>query len=302
MSYYGAPKYDGQAQYASPPQAPQGYSGGGYGASPPQQYGGLGGGYGSPQSAYGGGQGYGGGFGGGASNPYGGRYIPVRQAPKQGLISGLLGNGGPTPPPADQSLGRPAPPNLPYPPFPPTYIIGGKSLDGGFPVELPPAMTEPHPFILHDVTRGDWDRFVTDVTNAGSLSGRQQIGKQAIGLVMPGLGGMVVGAIVKKGMQAGKIGPTAQLVDQWNRDFFHPRRMEVILSSAGQRLDSGSGPVPPIEYEIEKLSAARSRSAEKDFEKDQRKNKKGKKGGDDRGRGRQMVPDDGLCRLFVVGF
>lgn len=154
MSYYG-----GQ-QYAPPPQL---YNGGGYGAPPPQQYGG--GGYGAPPpQQYGGGGGYdnGGGYGGGGGGygggGGGGRYIPVQHAPKQGLISGLLSGGGPTPPPAEQSLGRPAPPNLPYPPFPPTYLIGGKTLNGGFPMELPPAMTAPHPFILHDVQRGDWDR------------------------------------------------------------------------------------------------------------------------------------------------
>jgi len=161
-------------------------------------------------------------------------------------------------------------------------------------------MTEPHPFILHDVQRGDWDRFVTDVTNAGSLSGKEQIAQQGIGMIIPGMGGMIAGVIAKKGMQAGKQGPTAQLVDQWNREFFHPRRMEAILSSAGQRLDSGSGPVPPIDYEIEQLSAMRSKSAEEDFEKDQEK--MNKRGGGDRGRGRRMMPDDGLCRLFVVGF
>lgn len=86
-----------------------------------------------------------------------GQYIPVRHAPPVSRLGGLLGN-GPEPPPAESALGRPPAPDLPYQPFPPTYLIGGSSMDAAFPVELPPAMTQPHPFILHDVRQGDWER------------------------------------------------------------------------------------------------------------------------------------------------
>ena len=149
---------------------------------------------------------------------------------------------------------------------------------------------------------------MTDVTNAGSLSGKEQIGQQAIGMIIPGMGGMIAGVVAKKGLQAGHTGPTAQLVDTWNQQFFHPRRMEVILSQGGQRLDSGQGPVPPMDQEIEQLSAMRDEKAAEDFAKDQEKMKKKmrKNGGGGFGGGMGgfggMVPQDNLCRLFVVGF
>lgn len=41
--------------------------------------------------------------------------------------------------------------------------------------------------------------------------------------------------------------PINQLVDTWNQNFFRPRRIEVVLAHGHLRIDSGPGPVPPLD-------------------------------------------------------
>jgi len=56
---------------------------------------------------------------------------------------------------------RVPPRELSYSSFQPIYLLcKGKSLDKGFPPAPPPSSIQPHPFNSHDITEGDWLRFV----------------------------------------------------------------------------------------------------------------------------------------------
>jgi hypothetical protein len=58
------------------------------------------------------------------------------------------------------SFTRQPPHHLPYPPgfHPLSLAANGKCLRNGFPLIPPPSTVQPHPFITHDVTEGDWIR------------------------------------------------------------------------------------------------------------------------------------------------
>jgi hypothetical protein len=56
---------------------------------------------------------------------------------------------------------RVPPRELSYSPFQPMYLLcKGKTMDKGFPRAPPPSSIQPHPFNSHDITEGDWLRFV----------------------------------------------------------------------------------------------------------------------------------------------
>lgn len=44
------------------------------------------------------------------------------------------------------------------------------------------------------------------------------------------------------------------------QQFFHPRRMEAILAAGSKRVDSGPGPLPPLDQHIEQLERGASGS------------------------------------------
>jgi hypothetical protein len=57
------------------------------------------------------------------------------------------------------SFSRPAPPNLSYSAFTPTYLIAnGRYLCRGFPALPPLLLMQPHPFVTHDISEADWTR------------------------------------------------------------------------------------------------------------------------------------------------
>ena len=59
------------------------------------------------------------------------------------------------------TFSRVPPRELSYSSFQPMFLLcNGKSLGKGFPPVPPPSSIQPHPFNSHDITEGDWLRFV----------------------------------------------------------------------------------------------------------------------------------------------
>lgn len=142
--------------------------------------------------------------------------------------------------PPPPSFHRAPPSTLPYGPFPPLVLLSQFSqVNKGFPLLPPPATTNPHAFVSHDVNEEDWKRFLEDVTSAGGFSTTERVVSQVAPIVMglrflpgesayvqyarnnnPDRSILVVGLFVRKGMdlhmQSRKTGPVGDLVDHWN--------------------------------------------------------------------------------------
>jgi hypothetical protein len=125
-------------------------------------------------------------------------------------------------------------------------ISNGKDLSNGFPDLPPPCQMNPHPFATHDVTEEDWKRFLVDVKKAGSLSGAQRIKSNVIPLVtgMSFVTGFIATFAIEKKMKYKNRQAAGDLVDHWNHYFFGPRRMEVVLCQASERLSGKLGAAP----------------------------------------------------------
>jgi len=125
-------------------------------------------------------------------------------------------------------------------------ISNGKELSKGFPELPPPCQLSPHPFASHDVTEEDWKRFLADVKKAGSLSPAQRIRSNAIPLVtgMSFFTGFITTMAIEKKMKFKNRQAAGDLVDHWNHYFFGPRRMEVVLCQASERLSGKLGVAP----------------------------------------------------------
>ncbi|GBE87346.1 hypothetical protein SCP_1100210 [Sparassis crispa] len=159
-----------------------------------------------------------------SSSAYGARSPSEKSSP----------NSAPSPSPsavdAPSSFSRPAPSTIAYAPFRITAHEGfSVNLGHGFPVLPPPDS----PFADHDVVQNDWARFLTDIKRAGSLDG------------------------VPVHMRNGPVG---ELLDQWNRYFFHPRRMHVVLA-LGNTAYTGRDPVPADTVERQHLQQRQSQSS-----------------------------------------
>ncbi|KAH9932302.1 uncharacterized protein B0H18DRAFT_987492 [Fomitopsis serialis] len=180
------------------------------------------------------------------------RDVGIRSSPAglrgRGVISGaLVSSLGPDqgvgalldPPPP--SFRRPARPDLSYEPFEPASVKSlDKDLDRGFPLVAPPSRVAPHPFATHDVFEDDWQRFLHDVKLASSLtSNSAQMGRR-VG---------IVGALVSMGVdqmtKSRKSTAVAELIDQWNASFFHPRQMTVVLAKGSTTYSGPDGASPP---------------------------------------------------------
>ena len=143
---------------------------------------------------------------------------------------------------------------------------------------------------------------------------------------------MIVSGVVKMAMQHNKKNSVGELVDSWNRvsptitgiwvlqlivdlqDYFHPRRLEVILAKGRDRLDSGHGFVPDIDPQIERMAPSLARtssgsssssSGRFDSRSDRRQMKRDRKQKKREARRQGMGIDRGgdasRYRLFIVG-
>jgi len=125
-------------------------------------------------------------------------------------------------------------------------ISNGKELSKGFPELPPPCEHNQHPFSTHDVNEEDWKRFLADVKKSGSLSGAQRIKSNVIPLVTGAsfFGGFLMTHAIEKKMKAKNRTAAGDLVDHWNHFFFAPRKMEVVLCQASERLSGRQGAAP----------------------------------------------------------
>ncbi|KAF9223371.1 hypothetical protein BS17DRAFT_135705 [Gyrodon lividus] len=142
---------------------------------------------------------------------------------------------------------RQPPPGLPYNQFPPMCLISnGKDLSKGFPELPPPCQLNPHPFSTHDIVEEDWKRFLTDIKKAGSLSPAQRIKSNVIPLVVGAslVGGFLMTHAIERRMKAKNRTAAGDLIDHWNHYFFGPRRLEVVLCQASERLSGRHGAAP----------------------------------------------------------
>ncbi|KZT66661.1 hypothetical protein DAEQUDRAFT_739896 [Daedalea quercina L-15889] len=169
-----------------------------------------------------------------------------------GGVIGVLMNSSSSPAQKIGSLLDPPPPSflrsvrpdLPYEPFEPASLASlNEDLASGFPQLPPPSRAAPHPFATHDIAEEDWRRFLHDVKAATALS-------SATAGVAPGdRNGGLVRLIVSKGIEYAtkdrKHGAVGALIGQWNANFFHPRRVTVVLARGAVAYSGSDGAGPP---------------------------------------------------------
>jgi len=160
---------------------------------------------------------------------------------------------------------------------------------------------------------------------AAALSSGQKVAAGAVGVLVPGIfTGIYVANAIKKSMKTKKNKLIGELVDNWNYYFFHPRQLEVILARGEDRVDSGPGPVPDLDPQIERMALRLRRSSSQSSSsssstshsrspsprrgnterKGDRKGKHKADKGDERRRGSKAERGRGdgkQYRLFVVG-
>ncbi|KAI0644769.1 hypothetical protein C8Q79DRAFT_1010919 [Trametes meyenii] len=134
-----------------------------------------------------------------------------------------------------RSFERRPPRDALYGPFPPaTHYAHSDDLTHGFPLTPPtcPCAPDPHPFLTHDVTRDDWARFLADVQSTGGLTPVNSfLADAAPKAVSVGLAaGYLASKALKAHVKSKRKSPVADVVDLWNRRFFHPRSMDVVLA------------------------------------------------------------------------
>jgi len=137
-------------------------------------------------------------------------------------------------PPA--SFNRSPPPQLPYSAFPPLTLLGiSNDLSDGFPLMPPPTQGGIHPFVGHDTNEEDWTRFLGDLGSSARVNGVRNIAAQTEPTMGRGRGpigmlaGLLIGALTDNSTKS-NTGPVVELVDAWNRHFFHPRLMNITLA------------------------------------------------------------------------
>ncbi|KAF8899813.1 hypothetical protein CPB84DRAFT_1780049 [Gymnopilus junonius] len=125
---------------------------------------------------------------------------------------------------------RVPPTELSYRPFKPIFLVArSKMLDKGFPPAPPPSDVQPHPFMSHDVSEGDWISFLAAVQDAASLTDKDiRRSRVPIMATLPILGHLSsIG--IQQYMRHHKGDKVAKLVDMWNHHFFSLRKLRVIL-------------------------------------------------------------------------
>ncbi|KAF8157000.1 hypothetical protein B0H34DRAFT_635159, partial [Crassisporium funariophilum] len=118
---------------------------------------------------------------------------------------------------------------LPYAPFQPIFLVARANLDKGFPLLAPPSQAQPHPFVLHDVSEGDWLSFLEDTRAAANLT-EKDLARSNLPIVsiLPVVN-LIVSYGVQKLMKSRKRSKVTATVDDWNHHFFEPRKMQVVL-------------------------------------------------------------------------
>ncbi|EKM56387.1 uncharacterized protein PHACADRAFT_183084 [Phanerochaete carnosa HHB-10118-sp] len=254
---YGQPPYEASGPSRGYPSSPApGFGPGGSGAG---RVGGFGGG------GMGGSMGRGmGGFGGG---PAGGGRVGIIGMLVNAVTSDSSRDMAQHPPPP--SFSRSPQPQFPYSPFPPLVAASvDKSLDHGFPLVPPPSHLQPHPFMAHDVNEDDWTSFLGHIRQIGAVSPSGSSGQANVGLL-----GMLVSKGIDAAFKGDTSGTVAQVIEQWNTYFFHPRLMEVNLVR-GRRVYTNSGQLPP-DIRTEGYSRSRDEDSSDDSDSSSEDDKRG---------------------------
>ncbi|KAJ3500429.1 hypothetical protein NLJ89_g9799 [Agrocybe chaxingu] len=140
-----------------------------------------------------------------------------------------------------QSLSRPPPQGLTFPPFDPMFLVAsGKNLDKGFPQTPPPSRSHPHPFITHDVNELDWLGFLSETRTAGSLT-EKDISRSNVPLisVVPFIG-WASSYGIQQFIKSRKGQNVIKVIEKWNHHFFELRRMRVLLLKGHTKLNTSS--------------------------------------------------------------
>ncbi|KIK97009.1 hypothetical protein PAXRUDRAFT_825344 [Paxillus rubicundulus Ve08.2h10] len=177
----------------------------------------------------------------------------------------------------------------PYNQFPPMCLISnGKELSKGFPELPPPCELNQHPFSTHDINEEDWKRFLADIKKSGSLSAGQRIKSNVIPLAIGAsfFGGFLMTHAIEKKMKAKNRTAAGDLIDHWNHFFFGPRRMEVVLCQASERLSGRHGAAPVGDPKQQRManglrhrtSSDESSSSDSDSEDERRHSSHSQKG------------------------
>ncbi|KAI1787763.1 hypothetical protein LXA43DRAFT_895717 [Ganoderma leucocontextum] len=150
-----------------------------------------------------------------------------------------------------QSFGRAPPHNLPYGPFPPAtlHAYSDDLQADGFPKDPPTCACAPapHPFVMHDVNEQDWAGFLDDVRSAGGLSPVSGLiaGAAPVAVRAGIIGGLLAGHALRAHMKTKRKSPVADAIDEWNRKFFHPRCMDVVLAQGTLAYTGPANALPP---------------------------------------------------------
>ncbi|KAF8520862.1 hypothetical protein BU17DRAFT_46174 [Hysterangium stoloniferum] len=177
--------------------------------------------------------------------------------------------------PTPMSFSRPLPPHLQqgppgiippaFTPFPPMQLFSqGKTLSKGFPILLPTCPVPVHPFAQRDVQEGDWTRFLEDLQIRGRLTGRQRITSIAVPLALNVgfIGGYFLSRGIERHMKRKKSKPVGELVDIWNENFFHSRRIHVILARGPENFSGNvDGPAPDYQGQRSRRGSSSSSSS-----------------------------------------
>ncbi|KAI0737205.1 hypothetical protein C8Q80DRAFT_1068465, partial [Daedaleopsis nitida] len=146
-------------------------------------------------------------------------------------------------------------PQCPYTPFPPAILYASgtdlTSPTSGFPLEPPTCACAPapHPFRTHDVNQDDWTQFLSDVRAAGAgLTPVNALLAEAAPIVVrpPIFVGLLLGEALRAHVKSKRKSRVAEVIDEWNTKFFHPRLMNVVLAQ-GLMTYSGPADTPPAD-------------------------------------------------------
>ncbi|KAI0827535.1 hypothetical protein BC628DRAFT_137764 [Trametes gibbosa] len=150
---------------------------------------------------------------------------------------------------------------VPLEPFPPaTHYANSDDLTQGFPLAPPTCACAPapHPFMTNDVTERDWTRFLDDVQNAGGLTPVNSFlaGVAPRAVTAGFVGGYLASQAIKAHIKGKRKSPVAEIIELWNRRFFHPRCMDVVLAQGSMTY---TGPIDNTPPDLVRPAPARKR-------------------------------------------